>query len=233
MKLFSVCLLILFTSLFPPPLYAEDSTRTPQEPPQSAMKTTIIGVLIATSLISMFLIVERSIALRREAVIPGRLIEAQSVCQTQEELLALRTTSNQLPSPYGRLLSCAIDHLHLPREENIELIQTRARAEVSKLERGIVVLEIVTGVAPLLGLVGTIFGLITLFQGMGVEASSEQYALFSEGISIALKATLLGLVVAIPSLVGWSYFNRKVETLSIEMENLCDEFLRSQYRRNA
>lgn len=104
---------------------------------------------------------------------------------------------------------------------------------MSKLERGIVVLEIVTGVAPLLGLVGTIFGLITLFQGMGVEASNEQYALFSEGISIALKATLLGLVVAIPSLVGWSYFNRKVETLSIEMENLCDEFLRSQYRRNA
>ena len=108
MKLFSVCLLILFTSLFSPPLYAEDSTPTPQEPPQSAMKTTIIGVLIATSLISMFLIVERSIALRREAVIPGRLIEAQSVCQTQEELLALRTTSNQLPSPYGRLLSCAM-----------------------------------------------------------------------------------------------------------------------------
>ena len=114
------------------------------------MKTTIIGVLIATSLVSLFLIVERGIALRREAVIPGRLVEAQSVCQTQEELLALRTTSNQLPSPYGRLLSCAIDHLHLPREENIELIQTRARAEVAKLERGIVVLEIVTGVAPFL-----------------------------------------------------------------------------------
>ena len=124
MKLFSVCLLILLTTLFASPLYAEGSAAVPQEPPQSAMKTTIIGVLIATSLISMFLIVERSIALRREAVIPGRLIEAQSVCQTQEELLALRTTSNQLPSPYGRLLSCAIDHLHLPREENIELIQT-------------------------------------------------------------------------------------------------------------
>ena len=112
MKFLSVCLLILFTTLIAPPLFAEDSPTAPQEPPQSAMKTTIIGVLIATSLISMFLIVERSIALRREAVIPGRLIEAQSVCQTQEDLLALRTTSNQLPSPYGRLLSCAIDHLH-------------------------------------------------------------------------------------------------------------------------
>ena len=113
MKLFSVCLLILFTSLSPHSLDAADSEPALQEPPQSAMKTTIIGVLIATSLVSLFLIVERGIALRREAVIPGRLVEAQSVCQTQEELLALRTTSNQLPSPYGRLLSCAIHHLDL------------------------------------------------------------------------------------------------------------------------
>lgn len=232
MKLRFVCLLILLGCLFTFPLIASEVDPALQEPPRSAMKTAIIGVLIATSIISLFLIVERAIALRQEAVIPRRLVDAQSVCQTQDELLSLRTASNQLPSPYGRLLSCAIDHLHLSREENIELIQTRARAEVSKLERGIVVLEIITGVAPLLGLVGTIFGLITLFQGMGVEASGEQTALFSEGISIALKATLLGLVVAIPSLIGWSYFNRKVETLSIEMENRCDEFLRSQYRRN-
>ena len=111
------------------------------------------------------------------------------------------------------------------------MLQTRARAEVVKLEHGIVVLEIITGVAPLLGLVGTIFGLITLFKGMGVDAPAEQTAMFSEGISIALQATLLGLVVAIPSLIGWSYFNRKIETMVVEMENLCDEFLHSQYRR--
>ena len=79
MKLFSVCLLILFTSLSPHSLNAADSEPALQEPPQSAMQTTIIGVLIATSLVSLFLIVERGIALRREAVIPGRLVEAQSV----------------------------------------------------------------------------------------------------------------------------------------------------------
>ena len=198
-------------------------------PPPSTMKNVIIGVLILTSMISVFLIVERGLALRRGAVIPSRLIELQGVCNSQDKILTLRTTANKIRSPYGQLISCAIDHLHLPRNENMELLQTRARAEISKMERGIVILEIITGVAPLLGLVGTIFGLITLFRGMGVEATVEQTALFSEGISIALKATLLGLVVAIPSLIGWSYFNRKVETLSIEMENLCDQFLRSQY----
>ena len=210
---------------------AASQTGVTSKPLPSTMKNAIIGVLILTSMISIFLIVERGLALRRGAVIPSRLIELQGVCNSQDEILSLRTIANKIHSPYGQLISCAIDHLHLPRDENMELLQTRARAEISKMERGIVVLEIITGVAPLLGLVGTIFGLITLFRGMGVEATAEQTALFSEGVSIALKATLLGLVVAIPSLIGWSYFNRKVETLSIEMENLCDQFLRSQYPR--
>ncbi|MBI61786.1 MAG: biopolymer transporter ExbB [Verrucomicrobiales bacterium] len=196
------------------------------------MKNTIIGVLIFASVISLFLIVERGLALRQSVIIPFRVVELQGICKTEDNLLTLRTTANKIQSPYSRLIACAIDHLHLTREENMEMLQTRARSEVARMERGIVVLEIITGIAPLLGLVGTIFGLITLFQGMGVEASAEQTALFSQGISIALKATLLGLVVAIPSLIGWSYFNRKVETLAIEMENLCDQFLYEQYRNN-
>ena len=201
-------------------------------PDSSAMKNTIIGVLIFASVISLFLIVERGLALRQSVIIPFRVVEFQGICKTEDNLLTLRATANKIQSPYSRLIACAIDHLHLTREENMEMLQTRARSEVAKMERGIVVLEIITGIAPLLGLVGTIFGLITLFQGMGVEASAEQTALFSQGISIALKATLLGLVVAIPSLIGWSYFNRKVETLAIEMENLCDQFLYEQYRNN-
>ena len=240
MNLLRTCLLLSFIFLLlntseiwaqSPNLQTAREAEIAHKPPPSTMKNTIIGVLIFTSMVSLFLIVERGLALRHGIVIPSRLVEMQGVCSSQDEILSLRTTANKINSPYGQLISCAIDHLHLSREENMELLQTRARAEISKMERGIVILEIVTGVAPLLGLVGTIFGLITLFQGMGADSNAEQTALFSEGISIALRATLLGLVVAIPSLIGWSYFNRKVETLSIEMENLCDQFLRSQYSR--
>ena len=241
MKTLRACLLlsILTVILITPEISAQNlneskdivsNTSTP--PDSSAMKNTIIGVLIFASVISLFLIVERGLALRQSVIIPFRVVELQGICKTEDNLLTLRTTANKIQSPYSRLIACAIDHLHLTREENMEMLQTRARSEVARMERGIVVLEIITGIAPLLGLVGTIFGLITLFQGMGVEASAEQTALFSQGISIALKATLLGLVVAIPSLIGWSYFNRKVETLAIEMENLCDQFLYEQYRNN-
>ena len=227
-----IAALCIFTTPFPVhAATSADSVSEQKSPPSSIMKSVIVGVLFLASVISIFLIIERALTLRQESVIPAGLAQAQSTCANANDLMSLRTACNAQPSPFGRLLACCIDHLNLPREDNMEVLQTRARAEVVKMERGIVVLEIITGVGPLLGLVGTIFGLITLFKGMGVEVASDQEAMFSEGISLALEATLLGLAVAIPSLIGWSYFNRRIEAMVVEMENHCDEFLRYQYQR--
>ena len=86
------------------------------------------------------------------------------------------------------------------------------------------------GIAPLLGLVGTVYGLITLFGDLSRVGLGDNAAL-AKGIGIALYTTLMGLLIAIPSLVAWSYYTKKVETLAVEMETLCDEFLRRNYRR--
>jgi biopolymer transport protein ExbB len=102
---------------------------------------------------------------------------------------------------------------------------------VVRLERGLVILEIVVGIAPLLGLVGTIYGLIMLFGELGtVTAAADDSSRLASGIATALYATLLGLLTAIPSLIAWSYYNKKVETLTVEMETICDEFIRRHYR---
>jgi biopolymer transport protein ExbB len=77
--------------------------------------------------------------------------------------------------------------------------------------------------------VGTIYGLILLFAELGSTGMADNNAL-ATGISLALRATLLGLVTAIPALIAWSYYNSKVETMAVEMETLCDEFLRRLYR---
>jgi biopolymer transport protein ExbB len=114
--------------------------------------------------------------------------------------------------------------------ENVDAVQTRARHEVAQLERGLVVLEIVVGIAPLLGLVGAVYGLIDLFSTLN-PAGMDDHTGLAKGIALALKATLMGLLIAIPSLVAWSYYNKKVETLTVEMETLCDEFLRRSYRQ--
>lgn len=194
------------------------------------MDIFFIIALVVTSIIMVAFLVERGLALRWHKVIPPAIAHAVENYQSESDLPRLRGVAEAHPSPLSRLLLFASDHLDWPRNENRELIETRARHEMTLLERGLVVLEIIVGIAPLLGLVGTIYGLITLFGGMTTTGAAADTSKFAAGISLALNATLLGLLIAIPSLVGWSYYNKKVENLGIEMQSLCEEFLRKHYR---
>lgn len=184
--------------------------------------------LVLISIIGLAFIIERGIALRWGKVIPPDVEDAVENWQPSR-VSQLRKLCHEQPSTLSRLILVAADHLMRPREENVDTIQTHARHEVLKLERGLVILEIVVGIAPLLGLVGAIHGLITLFANMG-DAGLTDHAQLAKGISEALNTTLMGLLVAIPSLTAWSYFNKKVEILAVEMETLCDKFLRRQYQ---
>ena len=111
----------------------------------------------------------------------------------------------------------------------MDAVQTRARQELTRLERGLVVLEIIIGIAPLLGLVGTIIGMMSVFGDVG-QSGLNDAAKLARGISYILQATLMGLLIAIPSLIFWSFYTKKIETFAVEMETLCDEFIRRQYR---
>ena len=193
------------------------------------MELLIIILLVTTSLVGVTFIIERGFALRWKKVVPPEVENAVANCREPSDLPMLRRVCEQNPSPLSRLLLLADKNRDWPREENVDGLQTRARYEVARLERGLVLLEIVVGIAPLLGLVGTIYGLIILFGGMGETGLGDNNSM-ARGIALALRATLMGLLTAIPSLIAWSYYNKKVETLAVEMETLCDEFLRRQYR---
>jgi biopolymer transport protein ExbB len=186
-------------------------------------------LLLLVSIVGAAFIIERALALRWRNVIPRRLEEAVENCDTPEGAAQVINLASGIPSPLSRLLLLANEHLDWPKADNINSIETAARHEVVKLDRGLVVLEIIVGIAPLTGLVGTLHGLITLFASLGVAGMTDNAAL-AKGISIALNTTLMGLVVAIPALIAWSYFNKKVEALAVEMEALCERYLRSQYR---
>lgn len=190
-----------------------------------------IWLLVATSVVALAMMIERGLALRWARVIPPRLLDELQKFTHGGSALALERASLQHDSPLGRLLRLGLENAARPREESKDAIETRARREVSRLERGTVVLEIIVGIAPLLGLVGTIHGLITLFGDMGRMGLGEN-SVFARGIAIALNATLLGLLIAIPSLIAWSYFSRKVETFAIEMEAACTELLEHLYPRS-
>lgn len=196
------------------------------------MHTFFIVVLVITSIVAVTFIVERGLALRWNKVIPPAVRHGVEFYQSPADVRQLQAVCEEHPSTCSRLLGFAAQHVDWPRSENVELLETRARHEVAQLERGLVVLEIIVGIAPLMGLVGTIYGLITLFRSMK-SATNVDSALFAQGISLALNATLLGLLIAIPALIAWSYYSKKVENLTVEMESLCDEFLRKYYHSKA
>ncbi|MBT5705119.1 MotA/TolQ/ExbB proton channel family protein [Verrucomicrobia bacterium] len=185
-------------------------------------------LLIAASVTSLAMIIERTIGLRWRRVIPRALEEAVERCDSLDDVERLRGACQASGSPLGRLLLRVIERRHWPKAENVDALQTRARKEVAGLERGLVIIEVIVGSAPLLGLVGTLHGLITLFGNFG-EASLGNNAVLAKGISIALNTTLTGLLVAIPSLIAWSYFTKKVDSMAIEMETVCDLLLHRFY----
>ena len=194
------------------------------------MENIIYLLLGLTSLVGLTFIAERAWSLRWNKVVPLAIAEAVAECRSPDDVKALRELCAAKPSSLGRLLLTASNHLNWPKVENVSSIETAARHEIVRLERGLVVLEIIIGIAPLLGLVGTIIGMMTLFGDIG-QTGLNDAARLAQGISLILRSTLIGLLIAIPALVAWSYFSKKVEVLAVEMEALCDEFIRRQYAK--
>lgn len=193
------------------------------------MEPLVYILLTLTSVVGLAFIVERGLALRWRKVVPPEVAAAVDSCQKPEDVPMLQRVCQQHTSPLSRLLLLAVEHLSWPKPENVDALQTQARHEIVRLERGLVVLEIIVGIAPLLGLVGTIAGMMSLFGDIG-HAGLTDASRLANGIALILNATLMGLLIAIPALIAWSYYSKKVEMLAVELETLCDEFLRRQYR---
>jgi len=187
--------------------------------------------LLACSIVSVTIMILRGIALRRKIVMPA-MIEAEIERMTpgeNTELLSRLVYHD--PSSLARITRVALQHVRGPRSENVEVVQTRAKHEMVRLERGLIILEVIVGIAPLLGLIGAVSGLVHVFSHLGLSSGgggsdTRQIAL---GIAEALNATVFGLSIAVPTLVGFTYFSRKVEVMSVEMETLVLELINKCY----
>src|SRR5947207_12402672 len=185
--------------------------------------------LLACSIVSLTTIILRTLALREKNVLP-------LVIESEMERLVPGTSPERIarivhhdPSSLARIVRVALAHLRWPRSENVEAVQTRARYEMVRLERGLVVLEVIIGIAPLIGLIGTVSGLVHVFASLGLSAGTADAKRIALGISEALNCTVFGLGIAVPSMVAFVYFSKKVEVLSVEMESLITDVLSKLY----
>ncbi len=185
--------------------------------------------LLLCSIVAVTVILLRSFALRERVVVPLVLeseIERLVPGASPERLMRIAQTDG---SSLGRIALVALQHLRWPRNENVEAVQTRARHEMVRLERGLIVLEVITGIAPLLGLLGTVSGLVHVFAHIGLSAGGTDTKGIALGISEALNTTIFGLCIAVPSLIAYSYFSKKVEVMAVEMESLVADLLAKCY----
>jgi len=185
--------------------------------------------LLICSIVSLTTIILRTFALREKNVLP-LVIESEMerfVPGTSPERLA-RIVHHDTSS-LARIVRVALSHLRWPRADNVEAVQTRARYEMVRLERGLVILEVIVGIAPLLGLIGTVSGLIHVFASLGLSAGAADAKKIALGISEALSTTIFGLGIAVVTLIAFVYFSKKVEVLSVEIESLVTELLSKCY----
>jgi biopolymer transport protein ExbB len=185
--------------------------------------------LLLCSIVTVTTIVLAALTLREKKVLPlvieseiERLVPGGSA----ERLLRI---VNEDKSSLAGVVRTALQHMRWPRAENIESVQTRARRELVRLERGLIVLEVVTGIAPLIGLIGTVSGLVHVFSGLGLSSGASDTKAVALGISEALNCTIFGLSIAVPALIAFSYFSKKVEVMSVEMESLVSDLIAKCY----
>jgi len=185
--------------------------------------------LLACSIVSVTIMILRGLALLRKKIMPPIIeheIERLAPGESPERLWRIVQHD---PSALARISRVALQHLRGPRSENVEAVQTRARHEMVRLERGLIILEVIVGIAPLLGLIGAVSGLVHVFSHLGLSSGASDTRQIALGIAEALNATVFGLSIAVPTLIGFTYFSRKVEVMSIEMETLVVELINKLY----
>ncbi|MDD2707096.1 MAG: MotA/TolQ/ExbB proton channel family protein [Verrucomicrobiae bacterium] len=188
--------------------------------------------LVICSVVGLAIIIERTIALQRKRIVPMSLEDAIHHFQPGGDTQILQGIAMGESSSLGRLVQRILAHADSPKADNIDALQVCGRAETVRMERGLVTLEIIVGIAPLLGLLGTVSGLITVFAafGRGEKESMAEAMQIAAGISEALNMTVAGLVVAIPALVIHAYYSRRIEHYMSEIEGLCLDLLAKLYK---
>lgn len=185
--------------------------------------------LLACSIVAVTTMILRGLALRRKNVMPPLVEQEMERLAPGESPELLSRIVHHDPSSLARITRVALQYLRAPRSENIEAVQTRARHEMVRLERGLIVLEVIVGIAPLLGLIGAVSGLVHVFSHLGLSSGAADTRQIALGIAEALNATVFGLSIAVPTLIGFTYFSRKVEVMSVEMETLVVELINKLY----
>ncbi len=177
----------------------------------------IMVPLILCSVTGLAIVIEKALSLRYKKVLIPEIINVIDSIETVKDIKMATNICKKNSGPLANIILTGLRYQSLPMDEIKELINDEGRQQVRVLERGLSILEIIASVAPLLGLLGTVVGMIKVFNVISTQGAG-QANLLAGGISEALITTASGLVIGIPILVAYHYFTNRAENFILDIE---------------
>jgi len=175
-----------------------------------------IYFLLAVSVIAVALIIERFMILRKEKIVPGGLLEKVLAAYQKQGVSEDMLANLSQDSPLGQVLASGLRNYRSSRYVMKDAIEEAGSAVAHELERFLTTLGTIATISPLMGLFGTVVGMIEIFGSQSPTGSNPQE--LAHGISVALYNTGFGLVIAIPAMIFFRHFRGRVEGFVVEME---------------
>lgn len=172
----------------------------------------LIYPLGACSVAAAFIICERAYALRRAAIMPQDLVEA---------VVAGKPLMGGRHTVLARIVEFAEQH-----HNDEGAVKAFARLELNRMQRGVPYLDVIYAAAPLLGLSATVTALLQVFSQISPDTGLPDPVEFTKGVALALSGTVIGLAIAVPSLIGSGYLQRKVENYAAQLDVLLERILK-------
>ncbi|MFO7654737.1 MAG: MotA/TolQ/ExbB proton channel family protein [Candidatus Krumholzibacteriia bacterium] len=173
--------------------------------------------LALSSLVGLAVLLERIYVLQRRRIVAPEIAEAVETLSAGADYSVAYAILERRPGPFARIVRAGLDHAHDDWQITRDVLQEAGRQEATRLTRRLGVLETVAAVAPLLGLLGTVLGMIKVFAGVSVAGLGDPEAL-SGGIGEAMITTAVGLSIGIPALVAHNWLSGRAEQVVFELE---------------
>ncbi len=180
--------------------------------------------LALTSLIAVAFIIERALSLRKKKILIPEILSVVENFSSLRDIDLARNICLKYRGPLSNIILMGLENYQVSKVEMRELLEDQGRQEIRTLQRGLVVLEAIAAVAPLMGLLGTVLGMVDVFSVIQ-EQGIGQTAALSGGISQALLTTVTGLFIGIPTLIAYYYFTQKAENLILDIEKYTNQLI--------
>jgi len=184
----------------------------------------IMVPLLIGSIIGLAIVIERAFNLRSRKVLVPEIVSSIGKIGNMEDVRVAERICEANAGPFANIVLAALMNQDLTADEMKEVILDQGRQEVRVLQRGLVMLETIASASPLLGLMGTVIGMIKVFNVISKQGIG-QASVLSGGISEALITTVTGLAIGIPALVAFNYFSDKAESLVMDIEKYSSALL--------